>query len=332
MGRVGRVTVWILVAAALCTAVVSGSNDGATLVALNTRTGSISPLRAVVVLSVFVGVGPFLVGTAVASTVAHGLVGFEHSGGTLAFVVAVVCALAVVFVSSHRGLPTSVTLALTGSIVGAGVGFGLLVHWGVVAAVCLAGLCAPLVAAVAGFALASVELRLRPPAMRRRARRVTEWVGFVLESFAYGANDAEKLAAIMAVAIGATSTAGSRGSALTLSPLGQVAIAVCFAPGIVISVRQVARRVSERMVQVRSDTAIGVSFCASGVVLVTSLFGYPISSTQAATGALLGVGARSEPSRVQWGQAGAIAVAWVVTLPTSVALAAVVGVTFRALR
>lgn len=322
----GILSIALLVAAALATALVSGSNDGATLVALNTRTTTISPINAIVILSVLVGLGPFLVGTAVATTVAHGLVAFEQHGGSVAFLVAVLCALVVVFALSHRGLPTSVTLALTGTIVGAGIGFGLPVHWGVVAAVLLAGVVAPLAAAAAGFAAASAEQHFQPPALPRRARRAVEWAGFVIEAFAYGSNDAEKLVAIMAVAIG-SGTAGIR-----VSPLGQAGLALCFAPGILLSVRQVAARVSERMVQVRSDTVIGVTFCASGVVLVSSALGYPISSTQAATAALLGVGARVAPRRVQWGQAGAIGMAWVVTLPISIALAATVGVLFRVLR
>jgi PiT family inorganic phosphate transporter len=318
--------VGVLVVAALATALVSGSNDGATLVALNTRTTAVSPLSAVTALSVFVGLGPFLVGTGVARTVARGLVAFEHAGGSLAFLVAVLASLAVVFWSSHRGLPTSVTLALTGAIVGAGLGFGLPVHWAVVGAVLVAGLGAPLLAALAGAALASVELRLQPPALPRRARRLAEWVGFLLESFAYAANDAEKLVAVMAVALGSAS------GALRVSALGQAGMAACFAPGILLSLRPVARRVSDRMVQVRSDTVLAVTFCASAVVLASSALGYPISSTQAGTAALLGVGGRTAPRRVQWGVAGAIATTWVTTLPASVALAAAGGLALRALR
>ncbi len=319
------VDVALLICAALLTAVVSGSNDGATLVALNTRTTTITPGLALMGLSAFVAFGPFLVGTAVARTVARGLVAFEQSGGSLAFLVAVACALAVVFFLSHRGMPTSVTLALTGTIVGSGLGFRLPVHWATVGAVLLAGLVAPLGAALAGYIVASIELRLKPPALPPRARRNAERLGFLLECFAYSSNDAEKLVAIMAIAIGTTS------GAIRLSPLGQIGLGLCFAPGILLSLRQVARRVSERMVQVRSDTVIGVTFCASGVVLACSALGYPISSTQAATAALVGVGARVAPRRVQWGEAAAIGLAWVVTLPLALGLAAGAGFVIRAL-
>jgi len=322
----GIVGVIVLVILALATALVSGSNDGATLVALNTRTTTIAPLRAMVVLAFFVAVGPMIVGTAVASTVAHGLVAFEKSGGELAFIVAIACALIVVFVLSHRGLPTSVTLAITGSIVGAGIGFALPVHWGVVVAVLLAGVVAPLSAALVAYVLTDIEQRLRPPELPRRFRKTVEWFGFLLQSFAYGTNDAEKLVAILAVALGIAS------NGVKISILGQIGVAILFIPGILLSVRQVAARVAERITHVRSDTAIEVTVCAAGVVLLSSLLGYPISSTQAATAALVGVGARTAPRQVQWSQIGRVGVAWLVTLPLAIGTAAIVGLVVRFIR
>jgi PiT family inorganic phosphate transporter len=322
----GIVGVIVLVILALATALVSGSNDGATLVALNTRTTTIAPLRAMVVLAFFVAVGPMIVGTAVASTVAHGLVAFEKSGGELAFIVAIACALIIVFVLSHRGLPTSVTLAITGSIVGAGIGFALPVHWGVVVAVLLAGVVAPLSAALVAYVLTDIEQRLRPPELPRRFRKTAEWFGFLLQSFAYGTNDAEKLVAILAVALGIAS------GGVKISILGQIGVAMLFIPGILLSVRQVAARVAERITHVRSDTAIEVTVCAAGVVLLSSLLGYPISSTQAATAALVGVGARTAPRQVQWSQIGRVGIAWLVTLPLAIGTAAIVGLVVRFIR
>lgn len=308
---------------ALATAVVSGSNDGATLVALNTRTTTIRPLRAVLVLSVAVAFVPVVVGTAVATTVAHGLVAFERTGGSLAFFVAIACALAVVFVLSHRGLPTSVTLAMTGALVGAGVGFGLPVHWSTVIAVLLAGVVAPLLAAVVGFFAADLEFRLRPPQLPGKFRKFSEWTGFVVQAFAYGSNDAEKLVAIVAIAFGIA------GHGVALSIPGQLALGLLFAPGILISVKPIAAKVAERIVHVRSDTAIEVTICAAGVVLATSFLGFPISSTQAATAALVGVGVRTAPLRIQWSQIGRIGLAWVVTLPSAFFSAMVVGLAAR---
>ncbi|MCI2975693.1 MAG: inorganic phosphate transporter [Ferrimicrobium sp.] len=321
----GVVAVIVLVALALATALVSGSNDGATLVALNTRTTTIAPLRAVIVLAFFVAVGPMIVGTAVASTVARGLVAFEKAGGELAFIVAIACALIIVFGLSHRGLPTSVTLAITGSIVGAGIGFALPVHWGVVVAVLLAGVVAPLSAALVAYVVTDIEQRLRPPELPRRFRKAAEWFGFLLQSFAYGTNDAEKLVAILALALGIA-------HGVRISIAGQIGVAILFIPGILLSVRQVAARVAERITHVRSDTAIAVTVCAAGVVLLSSLLGYPISSTQAATAALVGVGVRTAPRQVQWPQIGRIGVAWLVTLPLAIATAAMVGLVVRFVR
>jgi PiT family inorganic phosphate transporter len=323
---VGFVLAGALFILALATSLVSGSNDGATLVALNTRTTAISPLTAALVLASFVSLVPFVVGTAVAATVAHGLVAFERSGGALAFFVAIACALTVVFLLSHQGLPTSVTLAITGSLVGAGLGFGLPVHWVTVITVLFAGVVAPLIAATAGFFVADLELRLKPPHLPPKLRRVAEWCGFLIQSFAYGSNDAEKLVAIVAIALGLAS------HGVRLSLPGQIAMGLLFVPGILLSVKPVAAKVAERVVRVRSDTAVEVTATAAGVVLLTSLLGYPISSTQAATAALVGVGARTAPRQIQWSQIGRIGLAWVITLPLAFSAAAFFGVILRFVR
>ncbi|MHB1613195.1 MAG: inorganic phosphate transporter, partial [Actinomycetes bacterium] len=121
-------TAALLLVAALAYAVACGANDGGMLVGLATRTGTIPPLLATVTMVVAVIAGPFVIGTTVANTLAHGLVSAaapRRSGTVL--VLAVLVSVLVVLVLSRWGLPTSLTLALVGGIVGAGLGAGLAV-------------------------------------------------------------------------------------------------------------------------------------------------------------------------------------------------------------
>jgi PiT family inorganic phosphate transporter len=55
----------------------------------------------------------------------------------------------------------------------------------------------------------------------------------------------------------------------------------------------------------------------------TSL-GIPVSTTHTITGCIMGVGAARRASAVRWGVAGNILVAWLLTLPASAAVAALV--------
>ena len=52
-------------------------------------------------------------------------------------------------------------------------------------------------------------------------------------------------------------------------------------------------------------------------MLVSSHFGYPLSSTHVISGGVDGAGAAKRLSAVRWGVAGNIAIAWALTLPAA---------------
>src|SRR5437660_3422952 len=69
-------------------------------------------------------------------------------------------------------------------------------------------------------------------------------------------------------------------------------------------------------------------FCAETAgaltLLGTALTGIPVSTTHTITGAIIGVGATHRLSAVRWGVARRIVWAWVLTIPASAAVAAMV--------
>ena len=75
------------------------------------------------------------------------------------------------------------------------------------------------------------------------------------------------------------------------------------------------------------DPAQGFAAQGTGaaVILSASHVGFPLSTTQVMTGAIMGAGAAKRLSAVRWGVAGNIAIAWALTLPAS---AAVGGLTY----
>ena len=316
---------FLLLASASAFALVSGANDGSTLVAVGTRTRVVSPRAGIAIMMVMVAVGPLLVGTAVATTLAHRLVSFGGVEGRVALLAAVITALVVVFALTRRGTPTSLTLALTGGIVGAGIGARLPVQWPVVGKVLAVGFAAPLLSVPAGWL---VYLVLRGPVGRlvaQRFIRVSQYLGFVLQCLAYSANDAQKMVAIVAI-----------GTSAQLNPVaatvgGQLAIALLFGVGILLTVRVMAGRVGEGVMYIRTPHFIATSVGSSVVVLATSLLGVPVSSTQAATGAAVGSGVATSPFSIRWNEVSKIGLAWVITLPISIVLAAALAAAGRLL-
>jgi PiT family inorganic phosphate transporter len=61
---------------------------------------------------------------------------------------------------------------------------------------------------------------------------------------------------------------------------------------------------------------------AAGVLLTTASLGLPISTTHVISGCIVGAGSARRPSSVRWGVAADIAVAGLLTVPASAAVAA----------
>lgn len=74
-------------------------------------------------------------------------------------------------------------------------------------------------------------------------------------------------------------------------------------------------------------------FCAEtgGGVILTSMawFGIPVSTTHAIPGGIMGVGATKRLSAVRWGVSKRIVYAWIITIPASAAVAALVSLIIK---
>ena len=56
---------------------------------------------------------------------------------------------------------------------------------------------------------------------------------------------------------------------------------------------------------------------SAAVILLSSSFGYSLSTTHVATGSIIGTGLGKKGAEVRWNVAGRMASAWVLTLPCS---------------
>lgn len=309
----------VLTAVGLAFAVVNGSNDGAALVAANLKAAAVPPAAAVAGFAVALGAVPALLGLRVASTLAEGLVPAGPDQRRAVMVVAIVAALAVVAVLNASGLPTSLTLAVVGGLVGAGVGLGLPVTWGLVALTAVLGVAAP----IAGGLLGAV-LRRIPLAVQRRRDRGDRPDGLragvlVLQAMAYGANDGQKIYAVLVV--GAVSSA-----AADVPGWQYVAVPVLFSVGTIIGLRRAARALGgSGVLRARPDEETVAALSSAVAVLATAAVGIPVSMTQSVAGALIGSGMTQGTRRVRWRAAARLALAWVLTLPSAGLLALALG-------
>lgn len=301
-------------------AVVTGANDGSSLLSAGLRLVALRVTVAAAVAVAFVAAGPLLAGTRVAATFTQRLVGLGTGAAPL---VAIVVAMVVVIALNAARAPTSLTLALVGALTGTGLGWGLPVSWHTIAAVLAAGVLAPIAGGGLAYAVGRL-MRLVPvrvPVERLLLRGHA--VAFVLQCFAYSVNDGQKMLAVLAFARGTT-------AATRPSPVTALLVAALFGGGMLLGLRRVGSSLGSAVLAVRPPHAVSAELAASGAVLGSAALGMPVSMTQSLVGGLVGAGVSDGYGRVRWHAAARIALAWLVTLPASIGLAAATALAVRA--
>jgi inorganic phosphate transporter, PiT family len=84
---------------------------------------------------------------------------------------------------------------------------------------------------------------------------------------------------------------------------------------------RVIRTLGEGLVEIESPQGMAAESSSAAVILLSSHFGYSLSTTHVATGSIIGTGLGKKGAEVRWTVAGRMATAWLFTLPS----AAVVG-------
>lgn len=303
-------------------AIVNGANDGSVLISSGLKVSSLRPVVAIATLLVALLLTPVVLGTRVATTLASGLVNFKGLDGELTFGVAVVGAIVVVMALSRIGVPTSLTLALIGGISGTGLALGLPVSWNVIGFVLIMGALAPLAGGVGGFMLSRMPGRLPSGNAVGRSIHLLHSLGFAILCVAYGANDGQKMLAVFAVTAGAASESAPEFAHLAT-------IGLCFLGGTLLGLRRIAGTLGRKVAVVRPAETVAAQFSSATAVLATAVVGAPVSMTQAITGAVVGSSLIHGQGRVRWRTVFQIGIAWICTLPTAAAVAALIAILLR---
>lgn len=270
------------------------------------------PLIAASILGIAIAIAPLIWGTSVASTLANDLVGFDGTGGTMGMLAAVIAALLVTSTLSWLGISTSLTLALIGAIAGAGLGGGLGVDWSHVGGVALGVAVAPILGALLASALHGSIPRLVRWASAARRIAVLHVVAFLALVFAFGANDAQKLLAVLAVAAGS-------GDGVVIVWWQLLAVSVLFTAGAITGTPRMSRPTTAGLLAVQPfDAAVGELATAS-IMFAGAAVGYPAGMAQTLSGSFIGIGLTKGRGRVRWDFAGKIVNAWVFTMPAAFA-------------
>ncbi|MEV0972622.1 inorganic phosphate transporter [Microtetraspora glauca] len=316
-------------AVAILFVLISGANDGATLIGLGLRFPR-SPgwlIAALPLLVIFAA--PYALGVEVARTFTERLANLGTGTGAAVFLAGVVTGVVVVAVLTGKGLPTSLTLAVIGGIAGAGLGAGLPVSWSGLVSVLLIGAAAPLVGLLLGLLLGASSRRV--PSFRGMPRVVlgAHVLAYTAQCVAYAVNDGQKMIAVVSVAVGVARAGVGGVGPVEVPPVWMALLAGLFLVGALTSLTRVGERLGRGLVITRPLHIVSAETAATGAVLGSAALGSPVSMTQSITAGVVGVAASEGVRRVRWQGVVNMGTAWLVTLPSSMALACLAGLALR---
>jgi PiT family inorganic phosphate transporter len=313
----------IVIATALAFDYTNGFHDTANVVATSISTGAARPQVAIAFASILNFVGAFI-SISVAATVAKDVVDAEVITPTIVFA-GLIGAIAWNLITWYFGLPSSSSHALIGGVVGsavAAVGFDAVIADGVVGKVLIPAVVAPLLAFLVAGAAIGISYRVvgkQRPGIVTRGYRYGQIVSGGLLALAHGTNDAQKTMGVITLALIANGT---------LAPESDPPFWVIFSAATAIALGtysggwRIIKTTGTRIIKMDAAQGFSAQGAGAAVILASTHYGFPLSTTHVINGGVMGAGAGKRLSAVRWGVAGNIFMAWVLTLPAAAGIGA----------
>src|SRR5579859_2403107 len=278
----------IVVVTALAFDFTNGFHDTANVVASSISTRALSPRAAIAIASVLNFAGAFI-SLKVAATVASGLVATAKVTETIAFA-GLVGAIAWNLITWYFGLPSSSSHALIGGVIGAllaAVGSSGVRWQALMAKVVVPALASPVIAFfVAGTSILFIYRLVgrRRPGTVTRGFKLGQVVSGGMLSLAHGTNDAQKTMGVITLALVANGSlhAGHKAPTWVI-----VSCALAISLGTYIGGWRVIRALGKGLVEIEAPQGMAAESSSAAVILVSSSFGYSLSTTHVATGSIL---------------------------------------------
>ncbi|HEX7859971.1 MAG TPA: inorganic phosphate transporter [Verrucomicrobiae bacterium] len=334
---------------------INGFHDTANSIATVVSTKVLSPRQAVLLAAVTNLFGA-LVGTAVAKTIASGLVDTKIVTSEV-----LVCALlgGIIWnlVTWWFGMPSSSSHALIGGLCGAALAaargnWGVIIwsqpssnHWwegkGLLWKVIVPMVMSPAMGFVLGFLVMGLLYlglqRLRPVTINKIFGKA-QILSAGAMGFMHGTNDAQKTMGIIALALVAGTTTGAfenlppwlqflhtpepaKGKSVEIAVWIKVTCAIVMAAGTAAGGWRIIKTLGHKMVKLQPINGFAAETSSAAVIWLATHFGIPVSTTHNISSAIMGVGAAKRFSAIKWTVVERMVWAWIFTIPVSGLLA-----------
>jgi len=346
--------IFVVIFVALAFEYINGFHDTANSIATVVSTKVLSPRQAVVLAASTNLVGA-LWGTAVAKTIASGLVA-EYVVSQEVLICALTAAIVWNLATWYWGLPSSSSHALIGGLVGAAVAaagrWDIVIwsqpnakHWydgkGLLWKVVIPMFSSPL----AGFVLGMFVMGLLYFLLRNwKPHWVNVWFGKAQMAsaagmgFMHGTNDAQKTMGIIALALAAGTADGSLDDApgwlsflrtakdspnhdLEIAMWIKIVCALVMAAGTAAGGWRIIKTLGHKMVRLQPVHGFAAETTSASIIGIASHFGIPVSTTHIVSAAIMGVGAAKRFNAVKWTVIEKMIWAWILTIPITAVIA-----------
>src|SRR4051794_6156147 len=282
----------IVVGTALAFDFTNGFHDTANVVATSISTGAARPSVAIGFASLLNFIGAFI-SISVAATVAKDVVNAEVITPTIVFA-GLIGAIAWNLVTWYFGLPSSSSHALIGGVVGsavAAVGFDAILAEGLVGKVLIPAVVAPILAFLVAGAAIGISYRVvgrQRPGIVTRGYRYGQILSGGLLALAHGTNDAQKTMGVITLALIA---AGKLGAEADPPTWVIVSSATAIALGTYSGGWRIIKTTGTKIIKMDAAQGFSAQGAGAAVILASTHFGFPLSTTHVINGGVMGAGA-----------------------------------------
>ena len=312
----------LVILTALAFDFTNGFHDTANAVATSVSTRALGPRQAVAVAALANLAGAFVT-TAVAKTVGQGIIDTAIVTQQL-ILAALIGAIAWNLLTWWLGLPSSSSHALFGGLIGAALAKAGSdgVEWqGIYEKILIPGIASPILGFLGAFVLLLAIYWVfvwMTPGAGNRMFRYGQLLSGTWFAFTHGANDAQKTMGVIALALFVHGSIDE----FEIPTWVKISAGLAIAAGTYIGGWRIMRTLGQRVFKMEPADGFAAQVSAGTVLYTATHFGFPVSTTQCISGAVMGAGSMKRLSAVRWGVAGNIVFAWVLTIPAAALVAA----------
>lgn len=327
MDQTAFLIVVLVVALALFFDFTNGFHDTANAMATPIATGALKPRTAVIIAAVMNLLGAFI-STQVAKTISVDTINGDLTkwGPSMIFA-GLTGAIIWNLTTWFFGLPSSSSHALFGGLIGAAVvygGIGAVNTPMIIQKVLIPALAAPFIAGVAAWLATSLAYiitgRTKNVPTGRGRFKIGQVFSSSLVALAHGTNDAQKtMGVITLVLIASGNLSADAGVPLWVIVAAGTAIALgTFSGG-----WRIIKTMGQGLAEIRPAQGFAAEVSTGSAILASSYLGFALSTTQVASGSVIGSGLGRVGAKVRWGKAGQIVIGWFLTLPAAAIVGAI---------